>query len=153
MTGGDWPIVIVDDDPDVPFLLEHLFRRAGIDARVIAAADLDAGIAALEESIAAAARGDGHLPLFIMIDLKLPTGSGLDLLDWLKARPELKAIPRIVLSCSADERDVVRAYSHGANGFLTKYPAADTFAELARLAREKHSAAADVRGEPVTAGL
>ena len=132
----DWPVVVVDDDPDVAFLLTQIFRRAGIHNRVMALLDAKEAIASLDELVSVAPVGQGSRPLFITVDLKLPRTSGFELLSWFQQRPEFLAVPRIVLSSSVDEKDVERAYALGANGFLTKYPGPTTFATIARFARE-----------------
>lgn len=63
----------------------------------------------------------GHpLPLFILLDLKLPKINGLDVLARLKNHPRYKAIPVIVLTTSAEERDVQSAYLNGANSYIVK---------------------------------
>lgn len=135
---ADWPVVVVDDDPDVPFLLSQLFRSAGISNPVLALADANEAMRTLEELISAAPIGQGRRPLFITVDLKLPRTSGFELLGWLQQRPEFRGVPCIVLSSSVNEKDVARAYELGANGFLTKYPGPTMFATIARYARESH---------------
>ena len=65
----DWPVVVVDDDPDVAFLLTQIFRRAGIHNRVMALLDAKEAFASLDELVSAAPVGQGSRPLFIMVDL------------------------------------------------------------------------------------
>jgi CheY-like chemotaxis protein len=59
-------------------------------------------------------------PDLLLTDLKMPRVSGLEVLGWIQENPELAIIPTIVLSSSADPRDVSRAYDLGANAYLVK---------------------------------
>ena len=60
------------------------------------------------------------LPSFILLDLKLPGMSGLQLLKWIRTRRDLRLIPVVILTHSADAADVKSAYEAGANSYLLK---------------------------------
>ena len=73
-------------------------------------------------------------PTLLFIDLKLPLRSGFEVLQWAMGQPALRdSCVKIVLSSSAEVRDVKRAYDLGANGYLVKYPSPSVFREVARL--------------------
>jgi CheY-like chemotaxis protein len=59
-------------------------------------------------------------PHLIILDLKMPRVTGLEVLAWLHARPDMMVIPTLVWSSSSDLRDVRQAYCLGANGYLVK---------------------------------
>ena len=59
-------------------------------------------------------------PEIILLDLRLPKVDGLEVLRQIKESPELKSIPVVVLTTSAAEADVARAYEHHANAYLVK---------------------------------
>jgi DNA-binding response OmpR family regulator len=59
-------------------------------------------------------------PVLILLDLKLPRRSGLEVLGWLRQQPELKRLPVIILTSSQENTDVNRAYDLGANSYLVK---------------------------------
>ena len=59
-------------------------------------------------------------PCLILLDLNLPGRSGHEILEELKADRSLRGIPVVVLSTSEAERDVAKAYSLGANSFVSK---------------------------------
>ena len=60
------------------------------------------------------------MPVLILLDLKLPRRSGLEVLEWLRQQPGLKRIPVVVLTSSRQSKDVDRAYDLGANSYLVK---------------------------------
>lgn len=65
--------------------------------------------------------------LVILIDIRMPRMSGLELLDELRADPELAAIPVVVLTTSTDDGDVAAAYRAHAAGYLVKSNDRDGF--------------------------
>ena len=58
--------------------------------------------------------------MLILLDLKLPRRSGLEVLAWLKSHPTLRRIPIVVLTSSRESPDINRAYDLGANSYLVK---------------------------------
>jgi CheY-like chemotaxis protein len=69
----------------------------------------------------------------LVLDLKMPRKTGLEVLQWLQGEPLLKTIPVIVFSSSAQAEDVDRCYKYGANAFVVKPVSLEERAELARL--------------------
>ena len=59
-------------------------------------------------------------PRLVMLDLKMPRLGGLDVLRRLKTEDATKAIPVVMLTSSAEERDIVASYQFGANSYLVK---------------------------------
>ncbi len=77
-------------------------------------------------------RGEGRhaereLPDLVLLDLKMPGLSGLEVLRLLRADPRLRLIPVVVLTTSDRDEDVLEAYRLGANEFVTKPAWANEF--------------------------
>jgi len=127
-------ILIVEDDKDDIDLLTAAIRRANVPNPVKVVADGEEAIKYLE--------GDGlfedriayPFPGTLFLDLKLPKLNGFDVLQWLKEHEECKVIPVMVLTASAIERDVTRAYQMGANSFMVKPSSLGRLTELVDLA-------------------
>lgn len=66
-----------------------------------------------------AGRGS-DLPVVVLLDLKMPKVDGLEVLRSMKADAELKRIPVVMLTSSREERDLMRSYDLGANGYVVK---------------------------------
>lgn len=60
------------------------------------------------------------LPHIILLDLKLPGISGIEVLKRIKSTPIIKRIPVVVLTSSKDEGDLILSYDYGANSYLVK---------------------------------
>lgn len=59
-------------------------------------------------------------PSVILLDLKLPKVGGLEILRTIKTHPKYRMVPVIVLTSSAEERDIKTAYQYGANSYIVK---------------------------------
>ena len=103
------PIWIVDDDPSIRFVLEKALARAGLPTRSFA--DPRAALAALAEAGAPE-------PQALLSDIRMPGGSGLDLLEQIKAR--LPGLPVIIMTAFSDLDSAVSAFQGGAFEYLAK---------------------------------
>lgn len=74
----------------------------------------------------------GGAPAFVLLDLKLPKISGLEVLQRLRANPGLRTVPVVVLTSSREEPDLLRAYDLGTNAYVVKPVRFDDFARAVR---------------------
>jgi CheY-like chemotaxis protein len=75
-------------------------------------------------------------PGIILLDLNMPRMDGREALREIKAHPELRRIPVIVLSTSSADEDVLRSYELGANCFITKPGTYDKLVDVIRVLGE-----------------
>lgn len=120
-------ILHVEDNPDDVMLMNLAFNRAGIAAKLQVVSDGDEAIAALENGAFA-----GGPPVCVLLDVKLPRVSGLEVLAWIRNQPHLRRLPVILLTSSSQTADINRAYDLGANSFLVKPPDLDSLTQLVR---------------------
>jgi hypothetical protein len=87
-----------------------------------------------EEALAYIKRWDEGqpLPVVILLDLKLPKISGLEVLQKIKSHPEFKIVPVVILTTSAESSDVQTAYKLGANSYIVKPVDFEKFLEAAK---------------------
>jgi CheY-like chemotaxis protein len=121
-----FPIYVVEDSDDDLFLFRRLLTKAEIKHPLSIATN---GQSAIDQLGELAAQG-GTLPRVVFLDLKLPLRSGFEVLEWIRAHPAMRSVAVIILSSSAELRDVKRAYDLGAHGYLVKYPAPAVFREI-----------------------
>jgi len=67
-----------------------------------------------------AGRPGADLPAVVLLDIKLPRVSGLDVLKKLRADPRTRLLPVAILTSSDEERDRLQSYTNGANSFVRK---------------------------------
>ena len=111
-------ILLVEDNPDDEELTMRALRKLANE--VVVTRD---GSEALEFLFGAgqyAGRDTEHMPAVILLDLKLPKLSGLDVLQRLRADPRSKLIPVVVLTSSSEDEDMLRSYRFGANSYVRK---------------------------------
>lgn len=108
-------ILIVEDERTDAALIIRALERAGFDGKIQHAID---GRSALDNLKARAITGE--LPSVLLLDLKLPGISGFELLEQIRATPNLKQIPVVVLAAAHDSESINKAYERGANSYLVK---------------------------------
>lgn len=113
-------ILLVEDDPDDVFFLQEAFKKADMAGALRVARDGEEAVAYLLGQGAFADRRLHPPPALVLLDLKLPRKSGLEVLEWRRGQPGMASIPVVVLTSSVSETDVRRAYELGANAYLVK---------------------------------
>ena len=116
----DFVMLLVEDDPNDILLIQRAFAKACLVNPLKIVRDGEEAFNYLSGNGEFSDRGRFPLPSLILLDLKLPRKSGLEILQWLREQPGLKSIPVIVLTSSKESSDVSRAYDLGANSYLVK---------------------------------
>src|SRR6185503_2036066 len=120
------PILLIEDRAIDRDLTKRAFARRGLLNPFQVARDG-------EEALDYIRRWDAGEtpPAFILLDLKLPKVSGLEVLPQVKNHPRFCAIPVIVLTTSDEDRDVQEAYRLGCNSYVLKPIQFNKFTEIA----------------------
>jgi CheY-like chemotaxis protein len=119
-------ILLVDDDGgDVELILAAL-EDCHVAEEVVIAGDGVVALDYLYRRDAFATRPPGH-PCVVLLDLKMPRVDGMEVLRQVKMDPLLAAIPIVVLTSSAQPRDIAEAYRLGANAYVVKPVEFDRF--------------------------
>jgi CheY-like chemotaxis protein len=122
-------ILVVEDEEDSVLLLESAFRKAQFSNPVHRVSH---GALAIEYLTQAVAKNRPvPMPGLILLDLKLPLVSGIEVLKWIRAHPLLNSRVVIIFTSSAEPRDINEAYSAGANSYLVKPTNLSSLTELA----------------------
>lgn len=111
-------LLVEDSDADAELIVRAL-RKSNVVNAVVRLRD---GVEALEFVFREGAFSGrrGGQPRLILLDLKMPRLGGIDVLRRLKSDERLKIIPVVVLTSSAEERDVIESYKLGVNSYLVK---------------------------------
>ena len=114
------PILVVEDNPDHLELTVLTLQEQNADAVIVTARD---GVEALDYLFgqgAHAGRDTNKQPAFILLDMKLPKLSGLDVLRSVRSNPLTALVPVVMLTSSSEQSDIIACYQSGANSFVRK---------------------------------
>ena len=129
MTTTDIDILLVEDNPrDVEMTLRALAKH-NLANKVFVVKD---GAEALDFIFAKgdyADRNRDRIPKVVLLDLKLPKVSGLEVLRAIKGDAQARTIPVVVLTSSQEEKDMVESYKLGVNSYIVKPVDFDKFLE------------------------
>jgi DNA-binding response OmpR family regulator len=101
-------VLLIEDEPHILLSLEFLLERAGYETA--SAADGDEGLA-----LAGKLRPD-----VVLLDIMLPKRNGYEVCRLIKADPDLRTIPVIMLSAKGQEVEVLKGLELGASAYVTK---------------------------------
>jgi len=125
--------LVAEDDGNDVFFLQRAFLQAKIENPLHVVGDGQEAIDYLSGEGKFSDRSLYPLPHLFILDLKMPRKTGLDVLLWLQEQPELRCLPVLVLSSSAQRTDIERAYELGANAFVVKPASLERRVELAKV--------------------
>lgn len=134
MKGRRRPVTILmaDDDPDDCLLAKEALAESRLVNDLHFVSDGEELMDYMYQRGKYAKPNSAPRPGFILLDLNMPRKDGREALREIKADPNLRHIPIIVLTTSKADEDIYRSYAQGANSFITK-PV--TFASLVEVMR------------------
>ena len=113
-------ILLVEDNPNDVALTQMAFRKCRIPNKLAVAIDGEEALDFLFSREKYADRDHGQNPALILLDLKIPCLSGLDVLKQIRANKKTNLIPVVILTSSVEETDREESYRLGANDFFVK---------------------------------
>lgn len=118
-------ILLVEDNPDDEHLAVRALKKHNVVNDIAVARD---GQQALDYLL----NGNNPLPALVLLDLKLPKVSGLEVLQKLRATARTALLPVVILTTSKEEQDLVDSYRSGCNSYIHKPVDFLQFAEAMR---------------------
>jgi CheY-like chemotaxis protein len=115
--GGPIALLLVEDNRGDVILTREAFRSAKIANELTVARDGEEALSMLRRE---APYADQRRPDLILLDLNLPCMDGREVLKQIRADPQLRLIPVIVMTSSGAEIDVVKSFELKANGYVVK---------------------------------
>lgn len=120
-------ILLVEDNPGDVLLTTEMLKEAKISNEVHVVMDGAEALAYLRKE---GKFKEACLPDLVLLDLKLPKVNGHEVLTQMKDDPVLKLIPVVILTSSDADEDILKAYSHHANCYVTKPVGLDQFTKI-----------------------
>jgi len=123
-------ILLVEDNEDDVFLMQNALAMAEVKARLEIVREGQEALHYLSGTGQFADREKFPFPSLILLDLKLPYRSGLDILTWMRQETGLPSTITIVLTSSDEPADLKTAYGLGASTYLVKPPTASMICDI-----------------------
>lgn len=113
-------VLLVEDDSDHELLTLRALRQYNLANEIEVVRDGQEAIDFLFGKGDYAKRDPSVMPQVVLLDLKLPKVSGLEVLQQMRADARTRSVPVVVLTSSDEERDIVDSYNFGANSYVRK---------------------------------
>jgi len=113
-------VLYAEDDPNDIALVEVAMQQSARAVDLHFVKDGAQAMAYLQREGRFSNPGVSPIPNLVFLDVKMPRVSGLEVLAWIRQRPAFANIPVVIVSSSAHENDILRAYALGANAYLIK---------------------------------
>jgi two-component system, response regulator len=117
-------ILLVEDDPDDVLFMRKAFARLKASVSLDVAMDGEAAVAAISAA--------GNLCTHVLLDLKLPKISGIEVLAWIRSQPDLAHVRVSILTSSTEKTDMDRTFSLGIDGYYVKPVSFDELLDVTR---------------------
>lgn len=119
------PILLVEDDRVDAMTVRRALKELHITNPLVQEDNGEAAMARLAEP-------RGQMPCIILLDLNMPVMNGIEFLRLIKADDQLRRIPVVVLTTSAEQEDKVNSFDLGVAGYMTKPVDYRQFVEIMR---------------------
>lgn len=113
-------ILHAEDDPNDVLLIERAFRKANFSGKLLVINDGEQAVSYLKGENVYADREKYPFPTLLVMDLKLPRKSGLEVVSWVRSQAILRRLPIALLTSSRQPCDINTAFDSGVNCYLIK---------------------------------
>ncbi|ALA59658.1 response regulator [Nitrospira moscoviensis] len=122
-------LLLVEDNEDDIVLIEEAFADARLMNVISKVRDGEEALAYLRQE---GPYRQTRRPGLVLLDINLPKKNGFEVLDAMKADPQLQSLPVVMLTTSDREDDIVRSYAGGACSYIRKPMSLDQFAKVVK---------------------
>lgn len=129
-------ILMADDDADDRLLAQEALQQVQLDHALEFVADGEELLDYLYRRGKYQALPAGRQPSLVLLDLNMPRKDGREALREIKAHPELRRIPVVVLTTSRADTDIAQVYQLGANSFISKPVTFDALVRVMRVLKD-----------------
>lgn len=122
-------ILLVEDNPNDAEMTLRAFKKSNFSNKIVHVLDGEKALDFIYARGQYSELSGKNNPKLILLDLKLPKISGLEVLKIIKSDPLTKCIPVVILTSSKEEKDIIESYQLGVNSYLVKPVSFEKFAE------------------------
>lgn len=124
-------ILYVEDEENDVMFMRHAWKKAGLLNPLQVVTDGEQAMHHLAGEGKYANREEYPMPFLVLLDLKLPKVSGLELIKWIREQPAIHTLQVVILTSSNQPVDIHAAHALRANAYLIKPPDAEGLAQMA----------------------
>jgi len=125
-------VLLVEDDSNDVLFMRRAWREAAVPAPLMTVGDGEKAVAYLSGTGAYADRSRFPVPSLVLLDLKIPLLSGLDVLRWIRTSSPRKDLPVSILTSSEEPGDVAQARALGITDYIVKPSGYGALLEIVR---------------------
>lgn len=129
-------VLLAEDDANDVLLLKLAFEEVDIHNPIYVVNDGQEAIDYLSGEAKFSDRNKFPFPSLLILDLKMPRKTGIDVLQWLAKEEAVRCLPTIMLSSSTHPGDIEKAYRLGVNAFVVKSPGIAERMEFAKIIKK-----------------
>lgn len=129
---ADKVILLVDDNEHDVFLTQRALKKSNIANDLVIANDGQEALDYLFGNGKHKGRNLSQMPVVTFLDIKMPRVDGFEVLKQIRANPQTKHLPVVILTASKEDIDIVKGYTEGCNAYVTKPVGFDQFADAIR---------------------
>lgn len=122
-------VILIEDNPDDAMLTKHAFKKYNLCNRLIHLKNGEEAIEFFFNGKEYDGKTFSEKPKVVLLDLKMPKISGMEVLKKIKSRESTKTIPVVILTSSAEDPDIRSCYELGANSYIVKPVGFENFAK------------------------
>ena len=134
---NDKYVLLVEDNPDDVTLTEIAFKKGQVHNKLVVAVDGQEALDFLFCRGKHAGEDSCEKPALVLLDLKLPLVSGMDVLKAIRADARTSQIPVVILTSSMEDNDKTESCKLGANDFIRKPTGFSNFVEIIQQVKAK----------------
>lgn len=125
-------ILLVDDNEHDVFLTQRALNKSNIANEVVVASNGQEALDYLFGNGQYSGRDIHKMPVVVLLDIKMPLIDGFEVLKRIRANPQTRSLPVVILTASKEDIDIVKSYSEGCNAYVTKPVDFNQFAEAVK---------------------
>jgi two-component system, response regulator len=125
-------VLLIEDNPDEVILTQRAFKKSDVVNQLKIVSDGRQALDFLFAQGSYSCRDINDKPGLILLDLKLPLVSGLDVLKEIRTNPDTCLIPIVILTSSSEDQDQINSFRLGANDYIRKPTGFVEFIEIVK---------------------
>lgn len=126
------PVLYAEDDEDDIFFMQLAWQKAGVSNPLVALTDGKQAMQYLASEGPFSDKTKSPAPCLLLLDLKLPTVTGFEVLQWIRERPALNDLKVVIVSSSGQQLDIDLARKMGIQDYVVKPAVPTQLVEIVR---------------------